>query len=82
MFNRMCMYFAERQGQCLVGVLSAVGGLHLMLTAPQKVLNFLPAFNFDIPAMIPFLGGREVGAQQLVGAGLFVSGACVLRNCM
>jgi|TARA_B100000282_G_scaffold293779_1_gene269710 hypothetical protein len=69
------MYFEEKRGQCLVGVLSAVGGLHLILTAPQPVLNFLPSFSFTIM-------GREVGAQQLVGAGLLVSGACVLRNCM
>ncbi len=75
MIDRMCMYFEEKRGQCLVGVLSAVGGLHLILTAPQPVLNFLPSFSFTIM-------GREVGAQQLVGAGLLVSGACVLRNCM
>ncbi len=75
MIEKMCMYFEENRGQCLVGVLSAVGGLHLILTAPQPVLNFLPSFSFTIM-------GREVGAQQLVGAGLLVSGACVLRNCM
>lgn len=82
MFDRMCMYFSGRNGQCLVGALAAVGGLHLIMTPPQKVLGILPAFEMSLPSMIPLIGGRSFGAQQVVGAGLVLSGACVLRNCM
>ena len=82
MLNRMCMFFDNRKGQCLVGGLAAVGGLHLIMTSPQKVLGILPAFEMSVPSMIPIVGGKTVGAQQAVGAGLLLSGVCVLRNCM
>ena len=75
MFDRMCYYFSGKQGQCVVGLLGAVGGLHLILTQAQPVLGFLPAFSIT-------LGNKTVGAQQLVGLGLLISGGCVLRNCM
>ena len=74
MFNRMCMWFSTMNGQCLVGFLGVVGGGHLLLTEAQPVLGFLPKFSMDI-------GGMTVGAQQLVGVGLLVSGLCVLGNC-
>jgi hypothetical protein len=74
MYDRMCYWFSGKNGQCLVGALGVVGGLHLILTPAQKVLGFLPKFSFE-------LGGMEVGAQQLVGIGLLVSGVCVLGSC-
>lgn len=73
--DRMCYYFSGKQGQCVAGALGVVGGLHLILTQAQPVLGFLPAFSMTI-------GSMTVGAQQLVGVGLLISGACVLRNCM
>ena len=74
MYYRMCYWFSGKNGQCLVGALGVVGGLHLILTPAQKVLGFLPKFSFE-------LGGMEVGAQQLVGIGLLVSGVCVRGSC-
>jgi hypothetical protein len=74
MYDRMCYWFSGRTGQCVVGLLGVVGGLHLVLTEAQPVLGFLPAFSMSI-------GGMTVGAQQLVGLSLLVSGACVLGSC-
>jgi len=70
----MCYWMSGKKGQCLIGALSVVGGLHLILTPAQKVLGFLPKFSME-------LGGMEVGAQQLVGIGLLASGVCVLGSC-
>ena len=75
MMDRMCNWFETNAGGCFVGALATIGGLHLIMTPPQKVLGFLPEFKTTVM-------GREVGAQQLVGLGLTLSGVCVLRNCM
>ncbi len=77
MFNRMCNWMNGEKGKMLCAGVATVGGLHLLLTPPQKVLGFLPAFNFTIPVL-----GKEAGAQQLVGAVLTVCGVCCLKNCM
>jgi hypothetical protein len=74
MYDRMCYWFSGKTGQCVVGALGVVGGLHLILTQAQPVLGFLPAFSMT-------LGSMTVGAQQLVGLGLLVSGVCVLGSC-
>lgn len=74
MYDRMCYWFSGNKGQCVAGLLSVVGGLHLILTEAQPVLGFLPSFSMSV-------GGMTVGAQQLVGLGLLVSGACVVGAC-
>lgn len=48
--------------------------IHLLMTAPQPVLGFLPSFSFNVM-------GREVGAQQIVGIGLLTCGVCCLVAC-
>tara|TARA_R110000803_G_scaffold40061_7_gene86263 strand:- start:593 stop:835 length:243 start_codon:yes stop_codon:yes gene_type:complete len=74
MFNKMCYYFSGQTGQCLVGALGVVGGLHLLLSAAQPVLGFLPSFSMSV-------GSMTVGAQQLLGLGLLISSVCVLGSC-
>lgn len=75
MFNKMCNYMNTGQGKMVCAVAMTVGGLHLLLTAPQPVLGLLPAFDFS-------LMGRTIGAQQVVGAVVLTCGVCCLRNCM
>ncbi len=77
MMDKMCNWMNTEKGKMLCAFASTVGGLHLLLTPAQKVLGFLPAFNFTIPVL-----GKEAGAQQLVGAVLTVCGVCCLKNCM
>ncbi len=53
---------------------ATLGGAHLLLTAPQPVLNFLPSFTFTIM-------GREVGAQNILGLVLTGCGVYCLKDC-
>ena len=77
MMDKLCNFMNTGNGKMLCAVASTVGGLHLIMTPPQKVLGFLPAFTFTVPVL-----GKEAGAQQLVGAVLTVCGVCCLKNCM
>jgi len=74
MMNKLCNWTQTGRGQMIVAVAATVGGLHLITTPPQKVLGVLPAFSMDVM-------GREVGAQQLVGAAVTISGLCLLGAC-
>jgi len=74
MMNKLCNWTKTGRGQMIVAVAATVGGLHLLATPPQKVLGILPAFSMDV-------AGREVGAQQIVGAVVTVSGLCLLGAC-
>ena len=53
---------------------ATLGGAHLLLTAPQPVLNFLPSFTFTIM-------GREVGAQNILALVLTGCGVYCLKDC-
>ena len=77
MIDKYCEWTQGKNGKLICATLSTVGGLHLLLTPPQKVLGFLPAFDFTIPFI-----GKEAGAQQIVGLVLTVCGVCCLKNCM
>ncbi len=74
MLNKLCNGIETKNGKMLCAVLTTVGGLHLLMTAPQPVLGFLRSFSFNVM-------GREVGAQQLVGLGLTLCGVCCLVAC-
>ena len=69
----MCDWFDSPNGATLMSVAVIVGGLHLMLTPSQSVLNFL-----DLPT---FWGGR-ISAQSVLGGILAIGGICCLKNCM
>ena len=77
MMDKLCNYMNTGKGKMLCAVVSTVGGLHLIMTPPQKVLGYLPAFDFTIPFI-----GKEAGAQQVVGVVLTLCGVCCLKNCM
>tara|TARA_R110000751_G_scaffold124493_3_gene225696 strand:+ start:995 stop:1249 length:255 start_codon:yes stop_codon:yes gene_type:complete len=74
MMNKLCDWTKTDTGSLICSITATIGGLHLLLTAPQPVLNFLPAFSFSVM-------GREVGAQQVVGAVLTLCGVCALGVC-
>ena len=74
MMNKLCDWTQTDTGSLICSITATVGGLHLLLTAPQPVLSFLPKFSTT-------LMGREVGAQQLVGAVLTVCGICAFGAC-
>lgn len=74
MMNKLCDWTQTDTGSLICSITATVGGLHLLLTAPQPVLSFLPKFSTTIM-------GREVGAQQLVGAVLTVCGLCAFGAC-
>jgi len=74
MMNKYCDWTQDKNGKLICATLSTVGGLHLLLTAPQPVLGFLPAFKMSVM-------GREIGAQQIVGGLLTVCGVCALGAC-
>jgi hypothetical protein len=74
MMNKLCDWTQTDTGSLICSITAAVGGLHLLLTAPQPVLSFLPKFSTTFM-------GREVGAQQLVGAVLTVCGICAFGAC-
>ena len=74
MIAKLCDWTETSGGAMLCSVVATRGGLHLLLTAPQPVLNFLPKFSTTFM-------GREVGAQQLVGAVLTVCGLCAFGAC-
>ena len=74
MIDRYCEWTQNKNGKLICATLSTVGGLHLLMTAPQPVLGFLPSFSFNVM-------GRGVGAQQLVGLGLTLCGVCCLVAC-
>ncbi|MBP04787.1 MAG: hypothetical protein CMA72_08415 [Euryarchaeota archaeon] len=71
MMNKLCNWSESKNGQYVTGIAALVGGLHLMATEAQPVLGFLPAFSVDIM-------GRTIGAQQLVGAAVAVTGLGVV----
>ena len=74
MIDKYCEWTQNKNGKLICATLSTVGGLHLLMTAPQPVLGFLPSFSFNVM-------GREVGAQQIVGIGLLTCGVCCLVAC-
>lgn len=74
MMNKLCDWTQTDGGAMLCSIVATVGGLHLLLTAPQPVLGFLPAFKMSVM-------GREIGAQQIVGGLLTVCGVCALGAC-
>ena len=74
MLKGLCTWTETKSGMIVCATVATVGGLHLLATPPQKVLGFLPAFNFE-------LGGREMGAQQIVGGLLTLCGVCGLGAC-
>lgn len=74
MMNKLCDWTKTDTGSLICSITATVGGLHLLLTAPQPVLSFLPKFSTTVM-------GREVGAQQLVGAVLTVCGICAIGAC-
>mgnify|MGYP001169119722 FL=1 len=74
MMNKLCDWTQTDGGAMLCSIVATVGGLHLLLTAPQPVLGFLPAFKTTV-------FGREVGAQQLVGGVLAICGVCAFGAC-
>ncbi len=74
MIAKLCDWTETSSGALLCSVVATVGGLHLLLTAPQPVLNFLPPFSTTV-------FGRTVGAQQVVGAVLTLCGVCALGAC-
>ena len=74
MMNKLCDWTKTDTGSIICSITATIGGLHLLLTAPQPVLNFLPAFSFSVM-------GRQVGAQQVVGAVLTLCGVCAFGAC-
>lgn len=74
MLAKMCNWTTTGRGSVICSLAATVGGLHLLLTPPQKVLGFLPAFSFSV-------FGREVGAQQLVGITVLTCGLCAFTAC-
>ena len=72
--NKLCDWTKTNTVSLICSITATIGGLHLLLTAPQPVLNFLPAFSFSVM-------GRQVGAQQVVGAVLTLCGVCALGVC-
>lgn len=74
MLKSLCTWTDNKNGKIICATVATVGGLHLLATPPQKVLGLLPAFNFE-------LVGREMGAQQIVGAALTLCGLCGLGAC-
>lgn len=71
MMNKLCNWSESKNGQYVTGIAALVGGLHLMATDAQPVLGFLPAFSVDF-------AGRTIGAQQIVGAVVVVTGIGVV----
>jgi len=71
MLKGLCSWTESKNGMMICATVATVGGLHLLATPPQNVLGILPAFEFTV-------GGRDVGAQQVVGAALLICGACGL----
>jgi hypothetical protein len=74
MMQRLCGWTEGSKGSLICSLVATVGGLHLLLTPPQKVLGILPAFSTTIM-------GRTIGAQQLVGLTLTVCGLCAFGAC-
>jgi len=74
MLAKMCDWTETSKGSLICSLVATVGGLHLLLTPPQKVLGLLPAFSTTIM-------GRTIGAQQLVGLTLTVCGLCAFGAC-
>jgi hypothetical protein len=74
MLAKMCDWTTTGKGQLICSLVATVGGAHLVLTSPQKVLGILPAFSFS-------LFGKEIGAQQLVGVLLLTCGVCAFGAC-
>lgn len=74
MLKGLCSWTESKNGMMICATVATVGGLHLLATPPQKVLGILPAFEFTV-------GGRDVGAQQVVGAALLICGACGIGAC-
>jgi len=74
MIDKYCEWTQGKNGKLICATLSTVGVLHLLMTAPQPVLGFLPSFSFNVMA-------REVGAQQILGIGLLTCGVCCLVAC-
>ena len=74
MMQRLCGWTEGSKGSLICSLVATVGGLHLLLTPPQKVLGILPAFSMT-------LMGRTIGAQQLVGLPLTVCGLCAFGAC-
>ena len=74
MLAKMCDWTGTSKGKVICSLVATVGGAHLILTSPQKVLGILPAFSFS-------LFGKEVGAQQAVGLLLLTCGICAFGAC-
>ena len=71
MMNKICNWTKTETGSLICSITATIGGLHLLLTAPQPMLNFLPNLSFSVM-------GRQVGAQQVIGAVLTLCGVCAL----
>jgi hypothetical protein len=71
MMEKLCNWSESKNGQYVTGIAALVGGLHLISTEAQPVLGFLPTFSIDIM-------GRTIGAQQLVGVAVAVTGLGVV----
>ena len=74
MLKGLCSWTESKNGMMICATVATVGGLHLLATPPENLLDILPAFEFTV-------GGRDVGAQQVVGAALLICGACGLGAC-
>jgi hypothetical protein len=69
-----CNWTQSGKGSMLCAGIATIGGLHLLLTPSQPLLNFLPTFDFTIM-------GKSIGAQQVVGLALTACGVCALGAC-
>lgn len=74
MLKGLCSWTESKNGMMICATVATIGGLHLIATPPQKVLGILPAFETEV-------GGRTVGAQQVVGGLLLLCGVCGIGAC-
>ena len=74
MMNKICDWTKTDTGSMICSITATIGGLHLLLTPSQSLLNFLPNLSFSVM-------GRQVGVQQVLGAVLTICGVCALGVC-